>query len=484
MYRLKIEEFESVHQFCEVNSEKFVITDNLLYKASNGNWCIEDLLGFDIGLNFVIYFGYELWNCRPLEDGSTARIPITNLDYSVQDVFLYSGNILFPDSDSYAGTARINGERVLCTGSLSESSPSNIYEGDFFTDVINYKSSIIVRGQRGNSSLFCFDEHLNKLWENSLENYDEGLRGLRGKPQLYDNIVYLNMPKEVSYKSELAPMAIGAFSADTGVLLWEQILPLCVRNADLVDDKVYISSEAFLQIRDVRTGAIIWEMEPFWGENEIPCNLIPLSGNDLLVNFQFQPFALVVDYKTQAVKQTIRFPKGSPYCFSTLCLPKKLGENRWVWSTEFQNFTDNTRNSGLVFIEFDESFEDDVNCIEVKTRPPYKLTGKLNDSGEREYYLAMSHGDLDEIVRYCIIIIKNLAHDKGRCGLPNRPDNKHNGKVFVQINKDALQILAKDEAEVLQKLSLIKTITENSLNELGFKAGNKKDTFLIDVELV
>ena len=119
----------------------------------------------------------------------------------------------------------------------------------------------------------------------------------------------------------------------------------------------------------------------------------------------------------------------------------------------------------------------------IKPRPEHKLKGKTVESGEKEYFLDMKHHDLDEIIRYCIIIIKNLAHDKGRIGLPNKPDRKHNGKVHVTIDKSEL-VTDKTDDEINESLYAIKAITEHTLKKLNITAGNKKDDFMVDIKLV
>ena len=56
----------------------------------------------------------------------------------------------------------------------------------------------------------------------------------------------------------------------------------------------------------------------------------------------------------------------------------------------------------------------------------HKLKGKTAESGEKEYFLEMTHHDLDEIVRYCIIILSNFVHEKGRAA----QSSKHNGAIY------------------------------------------------------
>ena len=292
------------------------------------------------------------------------------------------------------------------------------------------------------------------------------------------------MPEHAYYQKTPTPMDIGAFCAKTGQPLWSDTLPCCARNADLHGSEVYIASDQFLQIRDVPTGEVVWEMLPFWSDDESPCHLYPLSENDLLVNFQFKNFAWVINRSDNSIKQTITLPEKSYYCLSTTSLPTKVADNRWAWEAEYTNFTQNTRNSAVVTIDLDNSQPEDAEAT-IKPRPKHKLKGKTVENGEKEYFLEIDHDNLDEVVRYGVIIIKKCAHNKGLgCAYPRlKPDRKHNGKIHVKVKKKSLNT-DKTDAEIMTALADIKMLCEYTFQTLNIRAGKGKGELVVDIELI
>lgn len=510
MYTVTIEEFESTAWPC-VSDELYIRTRNYIYQKNKGKWQPAHNR-FTLGNKQELgYFFNSFWS-ENLENNinTNTYLPIQAKPYKDVNTLLglfLEGILLDENQLDYIGLEVINREKFLVIGNLKEPEPSKRISFRLMNTITQYNDTVIVRGIFENASLTCFDKNLTKVWETPLECSDTGMRGLSGKPQLFNNIIYLNMPEDIRYQKTPTPMEIGAFSADTGEALWKDTLPCCVRNADLHGNEVFIASEYFLQIRDVTTGEVVWELEPFWEADEIPHHLYPLRDNDLLINFQFKGKALIIDRVSKTIKQTILFPEKSGYCFTTLSLPIKLSDTQWVWKTEFLHFTQKSRNSGVVTIDLDNtnnltkksanlptvsqeySLSDDNGEAAVlhtdvilKPRPTHKLKGKTVESGEKEYFLEMTHHDLDEIVRYCIIILSNFAHEKGRAGQSSKPDRKHNGNIHIKINKAAI-VTDKTDVEVEAQLQTIKVINEHTFKYLDIKSGNNSE-FLIDIQLV
>ncbi|WP_077338236.1 hypothetical protein [Pseudocolwellia agarivorans] len=510
MYTVTIEEFESTAWPC-VSDELYIRTRNYIYQQHEGKW-LPAQNRFSLGDHQELRYLFNSFWSKYEENNINmySYLPIQSKPYkdvnTLQGLFL-EGVLLDENRLDYIALEVINRKDFLVIGNLKEPEPSKRILFSLMDTITQYNNHVIVRGIFENASLTCFDKNLTKVWETPLEYSRNGRRGLTGEPQLFDNIIYLNMPERISHQKIPTPMEIGAFSADTGEALWKDTLPCCVRNADLHGNEVFIASEYFLQIRDVTTGNVVWELEPFWEADEIPHHLYPLSGNDLLINFQFKGKALIIDRVSKIIKQTIIFPEKSGYCFTTLSLPIKLSNTQWFWDTEFLHFTQNSRNSAVVTIDLDNTnnitqgsdspaeisqkntlSEGDTEStilhtdVILKPRPKHKLKGKTVESGEKEYFLEMTHHDLDEIVRYCIIILSNFAHEKGRAGQSSKPDRKHNGNIHVTINKAAI-VTDKADSEVKKHLQNIKVVSEHTFERLDIKSGNNSE-FLIDVQLV
>ena len=175
-------------------------------------------------------------------------------------------------------------------------------------------------------------------------------------------------------------------------------------------------------------------------------------------------------------------PEKSYYCLSTTSLPTKVANNRWTWTASYTNFTQNTRNSAVVTIDLDKNQPEDVEAA-IKPRPKHKLRGKMLENGEKEYFLEIDHNNLDEVIRYGIIIIKKFGHDKG-CAYPRlKPDRKHNGKVHVKVKKKSLNT-NKTDVEIMTALADIKMLCEYTFQTLNIRAGNGKDELVVDIELI
>ena len=485
MYKVSIEEFENIGWVHYFDEQVFYQTRDSVYKEVNNTWSLlyrrnkkdyEHDLVARCNLFWLTSGKNNVWSSTLLKFESNEIEGVTNVNGS-----LYGSELLNNQLD-YVANEIVNEAECIVLGNLKSANPQKIVACDFFAKIINYKETIIVRGRNDDSALICFDHHLNELWRTPLQYSRGGLRGLPCYPEIYKDIVYLNMPEYAFYQETPTPMDIGAFCAKTGQSLWSDTLPCCARNADLHGSEVYIASDQFLQIRDVTTGKVVWEMLPFWSEDESPCHLYPLNENDLLVNFQFKNFAWVINRSDNSIKQTITLPEDSYYCLSTTTLPTKIADNRWAWEAEYTNFTQNSRNSAVVIIDLDNSQPEDAEAT-IKPRPKHKLRGKTVETGEKEYFLEIDHDNLDEVIRYGVIIIKNFGHDKG-CAYPRlKPDRKHNGKIYVTVKKKSLDT-DKTDAEIITALADIKMLCEDTFQSLNIRAGNGKDSLILDIKLI
>jgi hypothetical protein len=487
MYKVNIEEFESTGWLHAFNDQFFYRTRNNIYKKKDSAW--QPLCGFknETEESYRAFFAENFWNVQTAEQGNNySSIHISKdeeSNYQLLDCKSLSGLLLFDRiNKQYVGAGYYNKVEGFMLGNLQEKTPIKLIEGDFFNDILQYGEYFIVRGRSDDSALICFDHSLNELWRTPLAYSSSAMRGLPCHPEIYQDIVYLNMPENAYYQKTPTPMDIGAFCAKTGQPLWSETLPCCALNADLHGSEVYIASNQFLQIRDVTTGQVVWEMLPFWSEDETPCHLYPLNEQDLLVSFQFKNIALVLNRADNTIKQTITLPEKSHYCLSTTSLPIKISDNRWLCGGGYTHFTQNTRNSVVVTVDLDNSQPAVVEAT-IKPRPKHKLKGKTVENGEKEYFLEINHSDLEEVIRYGIIILQNFGHDKGTHMPPFKTDRKHNGKIHVSVIKKSL-ITDKTDEEVNEAVSAIKVITEHSLQSVDLKAGNGKDNFVIDIELI
>jgi len=487
MYKVNIEEFESTGWLHSVQNQVFYQTRNNIYKQEGGNWRPLYYYIKSSEENNLSFFAENFWHFQAVEQSNTYDSINIEKDegsnYQLPNCAFLSNSLLFDRvNKQYIGVGRYNDVRGVLLGDLQENKPAKFIEGRFFNSTIQYDEFFIIRSRDETKGLVCFDKSLNELWKTPLAYSGSAMRGLPCYPELYQDIVYLNMPEHAYYQKTPTPMDIGAFCAKTGQPLWSDTLPCCARNADLHGSEVYIASDQFLQIRDVTTGKVVWEMSPFWSEDESPCHLYPLNEQDLLVNFQFKNIALVINRTDNSIKQTITLPEKSNYCLSTTTLPTKIADNHWLWEAEYTHFTQNSRNSAVVTIDLDNSQPEDAEAT-IKPRPKHKLRGKTVANGEKEYFLETDHNNLDEVIRYGVVIIKNFAHDKGRAYPLLKPDRKHNGKIHVKVIKKSLNT-NKTDAEINTALADIKMLCEDTFQSLDIRAGNGKGELVVDIELV
>lgn len=182
-------------------------------------------------------------------------------------------------------------------------------------DAVVFGNKLIINEHRP-KQLFSLNAQREKTGRQTSSNNSFG-RGFTADTQLCGELVIINMAHRNDY-DEVAPMDIAAFKAASGERVWQLTLPYRARASQVFAEKLYIIAEQGLTLLDANTGEQLWEMPPFWHDEEIgdtkaqsdtwatqsqrvPCLFYPLNEQYALLNFLFEGRCCIIDMETKAL---------------------------------------------------------------------------------------------------------------------------------------------------------------------------------------
>ncbi len=128
----------------------------------------------------------------------------------------------------------------------------------------------------------------------------------------------------------------------------------------------------------------------------------------------------------------------------------------------------------------DNSQPKQVN-VELPQRPPFWVSRLTMKNGEHEHLVTISHNNLDEIILYGTIILKEILLEVCNQIDPRKSDDKHNGKLHFVVDPEPLLEGIRDSA--ISKLQVIAERISWHADRYGKTAGKKKKPFKVLIEL-
>lgn len=349
-------------------------------------------------------------------------------------------------------------------------------EGKFFNGVSRSKKFIYVRKRSG--EILCLDELLSIIWSVGVEKkcFSDSINQ---SPQYFKkaNLVIVNVGEKPD--ASRGAFELNGYNADDGQLVWSIEFKSTPCTSSLIEDKVYVIVRDKLAIVDAATGKIDIEIDHNFTPFDIDTKTYKGSaypfGNSLLT---ISPSDRKLEMRTKdglVILQTIIVPE--PYT------PKLepfviFGEKAYL-PLKHIDFLDNTMKGAFMVLVPDENAPAELEA-EIEARPPMSVDLITNSTGESVYQVTIEHDDLDDVIRFSTIALKETAFKHGSYETSTETNPDHHGQLVLQAKVESL---AMDEAELLEKLAVVKERAERNLKDTGVIAGDGKSNFVVDIQL-
>lgn len=356
----------------------------------------------------------------------------------------------------------------------------HITEGEFSS--LKNSDSYLFMTQFG--KLFAYDLDLNKKWVVTTEKRCfSGVPNGLGEPQYYQasDLVIINFGEHDT--PERGEFEINAYQAETGELVWQQIVSTTPSCSHLSGDKVYVCVQDELIILAAATGEVLHRVSHQLNE--------PEDGRPA-VNFlyPYQDKLIVVSPKHGLVQlrtgdcETILQNIHVPLPYTTSFHPPVLHEGQVYFSLTHANSFNNTMKGGILVLTQNNSIEcnaDEIVEVNIESRPPMAITLVKDELGHDVYQVTIDHDNLDDIIRFSTIALKEVAFRHGKYSSATDTNKNHQGQLLLKVSSQSLKV---SSDELSQKLAIIKQRVEGNLTSSRVKAGDGKSSFAVDIELI
>jgi hypothetical protein len=336
----------------------------------------------------------------------------------------------------------------------------------------------------GKGALLAYDFDLNKKWQvSTTKSCFSGVPNSMDAPQYYkaSDLVIINFGEHDT--PERGEFEINAYQAETGALVWQQIVSTSPSCSHLSGDKVYVCVDDELIILAAATGEVLHRVKHQLNEPSDgypPVNFMyPYQDKLLLVS----PKQGLVQLRTSDAK-TILQNIHVPLPYTTSFHPPVLHDDKVYFSLTHANSFNNTMKGGILVLTQDKNIEsnaDEIVEVNIEARPPMTVTLVKGALGQDVYQVTIDHDNLDDIIRFSTIALKEVAFRHGKYSSATDTNKNHHGQLLLKVNRQGLKISLD---ELSQKLAIIKQRVEDNLISSRVKAGDGKNSFVVDIELV
>jgi len=347
------------------------------------------------------------------------------------------------------------------------------------------KESICLAGnhlilrEAGKSSILAYDESLNLSWKLSTKK-----RCFAKAPNSLDipryskafDLVVVNLGENRA--PPRGEFEINAYHAETGELAWQQIVNKTPDCSHLSGDKVYVCVEDDIMILDATNGKILHQVKHELNvetDDYPPANFVYPYQDKLLV---VSPRHGLVQLRTGDAK-TVLQQTHVPLPYTTNFRHPVIHEDKVYFSLTHADSFDNTMKGAILVLTEGENSEKYVEA-EIESRPPMTVELTTNSTGDAVYQVTINHDNLDDVIRFSTIALKETAFKHGSYSTSTETNKKHHGELVLQVKAEPL---AMNEDELLSALGVIKERVEGNLISSRVKAGDKKSAFVVDIQL-
>jgi len=350
-------------------------------------------------------------------------------------------------------------------------------QGDFRQGLIRNAGLAYVRGW--DDVIFCVNEKLEDVWKQPF-NKRCFTDTIQQSPQLSEknNLVIVNVGEKT--ESTRGEFELNAYAADSGEMVWQQILESTPCTSNVIEDKVYIVVKKRLVVVDGASGDIEVDVEHGFtafseGTHTYKGLVYPLNEALLCIS----PTDRVVQLRSkngQEILQTVSIPE--PYK-PDLSLPVVF-EGKVYLPLSHVDFYNNTMKGAFVVMTQGESGAAEIEA-QFEQRPPMSVELTSDEFGEVIYKVSIEHNHLDDVIRFSTIALKETAFKYGSYSSATHTNKDHQGRLLLQVKSVPL---AMDDAELLKALAVIKERVERNLKETVVLSGDGAHHFKVDICLL
>lgn len=338
--------------------------------------------------------------------------------------------------------------------------------GDFIPGVRATRDRIIFR--EGGFGVLCCNRSLEVVWQ--FNTTKEIFSRARSTPILFGETAIVNLGEKAD--EARGEFDILAFDLRDGRIRWQAVVPTSPGSSELYGSRLFTIAGPRMFVIDAASGEIVVDA-PHGFASELRHQLFPM-GEYLIAASEPDSVIHVFSADGGTLLQRIQVP--APY------QPLRVQEPIfWKGKVFMQLVIRGLECRGaygaLLTLEEEEAKgEQRERTVHIPERPKMTVLTLETPAGEHELAIGVSLDDVDEIIRYGTILLKELAYFRGpRVG--SELDPKHNGVLRLMV--DGSRIKKSD----MGRLNEIAGCAEHHFSSLGFKAGNGKSDFKVTVEV-
>ena len=443
------------------DEEVYLNNKNNIYKFNNLSPELFCSMKNEVGVKFL---NDGMWVLN-YEDSSSEYVDIfkrgnnyKSIDICLYTAAQYKNNIIAgvnieTDPEQFFLFDPVSGNKLTYEGDFSE-----LVVDDEYIYVTNFNSKCV----------YCFNETLEVEWEKVITNAEYSVNNT---PYILgDNLILFHDNKIV------------ALDKKDGVQKWVVTLNGVPSSALVVKQDIYIVENANILIFDGHTGTLHNELLTGFTANSkdqnglLNINRIKVApcGNTI---HALSPIDCELKIFDIISHEMINYFKIEQYIPSlTDELPK------FTETTSFWNMVNSNALSanGLLVVTSEET---SIKCgeVSIEARPKTTILASPSLSAKHEYNLYVDVDNIDDLLRYAAITIKELQYATGFIPvyeLKKGPaDKNHNGVICLIVNSD----IHCDEMldDVLNEF--VENLTDYFS---GTKSGNKKDNITVKYNLI
>ena len=298
------------------------------------------------------------------------------------------------------------------------------------------------------------------------------------KPMLYGDLVILNHGAD---RKSFRQAEIAAYSKKDGCLVWNRILSddySCkANNCLLVEDKLYWTSMGRIYILEASSGKILVD-EPTGAPKEYfdvnaTIETVWADGDTIfLLNYRDKQIKLLSP-DAKDVLQIIKIPGG--YAPDLGQWPTKIDETYYIKVVPTDSIITGAK-YGLLELKKTYGNENPGPIIKIADWPQHSV--EVNTiAGEEEYLISVDDDDIDRVINYGEILLKETAFKKGKHFWDNETTRNHKFNGTIRFTTDRTRF----SFDIEDKLQ---SMCKRALEELGdmVVAGNGKSDIEFFVE--
>jgi hypothetical protein len=467
MFSAEIFEFGSlIHALPQRYGKRLVIADNDILWEIKGLSDHRQIMEFEHPLDCFRLTEKGIWLSYKPES-------LKNKNQQAVFVDIFNKDVNYPEQDVAISMCEAIKDDIYFSPQYKgadERFESGIYKRNFNNEIVKsllgsfelqvnlYKNRLIVRRRPG--TILCLDFDLQEIWsfqterDISVGNYD---------PQFINDMVICYLGESVEGKRDFQ---IVALSLADGSVKWCRIFedyPQCW--IDIIRGKLYTTIMGRILILDAHSGEILLEIpsETLFqkGKKLSKIGVSPVKNYLLAIRSEDQLLQIFTQDGKECL-QTIKLPeKYFPSCSTPIEFDGRYYITMGQIGTLFFAY------NAILILTPDENAPAEV-AVALPKRPPFEVSRIKNEKGEHEHIVSVSCENLDELIKYATITLKEIALTTSSKFERRKRNTKHNGRLHLRVDPKPLP------EGGFEQLAKVKERVERFLGRRKFTAGKKK----------